>query len=199
MAGFEPGLVSDRKGHTLHLTARAGARSRFGRPCAGEIYDMVRYLGIGVIGVICVVLAGCGGDGGETQPVATAAPAAPGHPARPVPGRLLAIQRLGGKVATSETLTVDLSGAATLDRRHGGAGRRTERFRITPERMSVIRRALARLQAHPPHERGDDPARVTYTLWASGHSYQAQEGLLERRERPLFRALDGVIDGEARE
>lgn len=64
--------------------------------------------------------------------------------------------------------------------------------------MSEIRRALARLQAHPPRDRGDDPARVTYTLWASGQSYQAQEGLLERRERPLFRALDGVIDGEAR-
>ena len=64
--------------------------------------------------------------------------------------------------------------------------------------MRVIRRALARLQAHPPHEPAGDPARATYTLWASGHTYQAQEGLLGRRERPLFRALDGVIDGEAR-
>lgn len=70
---------------------------------------MVRYLGIAVI---CAVLSGCGGDGGEKRPVASAAP---GHPARPAPGRLLAIQRLGGKVATSETLTVDRNGAATLD------------------------------------------------------------------------------------
>jgi hypothetical protein len=157
---------------------------------------MVRYLWVVVI---CVLLGGCGGKADEKRSVATAASAAPGHPARPAPGRLLAIQRLGGKVATSETLTVELDGAATLDRRHGGAGRRTERFRIIPQRMGVIRRALERLQAHPPNERAGDPARVTYTLWASGHSYRAQEGLLGRRERPLFHALDGVIDGQARE
>jgi hypothetical protein len=156
---------------------------------------MVRYMAA----VICVLLAGCGGATDETRPVATTATAAPGHPARPAPGRLLAIQRLGGKVATSETLTVDLDGAATLDRRHGGAGRRTEHFRITPERMRVIRRALERLQAEPPRDRADDPARVTYTLWASGHSYLAQEGRVARQARSLFHALDGVIDGEARE
>src|SRR5215212_3433586 len=102
---------------------------------------MVRYLGILAIGVL---LGGCGGAADEPRPAATAASAAPGHPARPAPGRLLAVQRLGGKVATSETLTVEVDGAATLDRRHGGAGRRTERFRITSERMRVIRRALER-------------------------------------------------------
>jgi hypothetical protein len=124
--------------------------------------------------------------------------AATAHPARPASGRLLALQRLGGAVATSETLYVDRDGAAALDRRHGGAGRRVEHFRITRERMRVIRGALERLQAHPPRERADDPARVTYTLWAGGQGYRAQRGRTGRG-RPLFRALDGVIDGQGRE
>lgn len=150
----------------------------------------MRYL---PIAVLCLLLAGCGGDAAERQPVATAA-----HPARPAPGRLLAVQRLGGKVATSETLLLERDGAATLDRRHGGAGRRTEHFRITQGRMSLIRRALARLQARPPKDPPDDLTKVTYTLWASGRSYRTHEGRVDRRERPLFRALDGVIDGQAR-
>jgi hypothetical protein len=152
---------------------------------------MVRYL---LVLVICALVGGCGGDADEQRPVATAAPE---HPARPAPDRLLALQRLGGKVATSETLTVERDGAAMVDRRHGGAGRRVERFHITAQRLRVIRRALARLQAHPPHERAEDPALVTYTLWAGGHSYRAQEGRLGPRARPLFHVLDGVIDGRA--
>ena len=77
--------------------------------------------------------------------------------ASPAPGRLLALQRLGGVVATSETLYIGRDGAAALDRRHGGAGRRVEHFRITRERMAVIRRGLERLRAHPPREYADDP------------------------------------------
>jgi hypothetical protein len=72
-----------------------------------------------------------------------------------------------------------------------------ERFHIIAQRLRVIRQALARLQAHPPRERAEDPALVTYTLWAAGHSYRAQEGRLGPRERPLFHVLDGVIDGRA--
>ena len=121
------------------------------------------------------------------------------HAASPAPDRLLALQRLGGVVATSETLYVERDGAASLDRRHGGAGRRVEHFRITRERMAAIRRGLERLRAHPPREYADDPDRVAYTLWASGHSYRAQPGRMDRREQPLFRALEGVIDGQARE
>jgi hypothetical protein len=159
---------------------------------------MVRYLGAAA--TICVLLAGCGGAGGDRRPAATAAPtAAEEHPASPAAGRLLAVQRLGGVVATSETLYVDRDGSATLDRRHGGAGRRIEHFHITRERMRAIRRGLRQVQAHPPRERADDPARVTYTLWASGHSYRAQQGLIERRARSLFRALEGVISGQAHE
>jgi hypothetical protein len=150
---------------------------------------MVRYL---LAAAICVLLAGCGSGEAARPPAATA------HPAGAAPGRLLAMQRLGGEVATSETLYIDRDGAAALDRRHGGAGRRVEHFRITRERMGVIRRALERLRAHPPRERADDPARVTYTLWAAGHSYRVQRGRLQGG-RPLFRALDGVIDGRGRE
>jgi hypothetical protein len=152
---------------------------------------MVRYL---LAGLVCLVFAACGGGGDEPRPVATS-----DHPARPAPGRLLAVQRLGGKVATSETLTVRRDGAATLDRRHGGAGRRTERFRITSERMRLIRRALARVHAHAHRQPPDDLERVTYTLWASGHSLRTHAGALDPRERTLFRALDGVIDGQGRE
>jgi hypothetical protein len=152
---------------------------------------MVRYL-LGA--AVCLLLAGCGGN--RTEPAATTAEA---HPARPAPGRLLAVQRLGGVVATSETLFVHRDGTAMLDRRHGGAGRRVERFRITPERLRVIRRGVAELRAYPPRERPDDPARVTYTLWAAGRSYRAQQGVMERRERPLFRALESVINGYSRE
>jgi hypothetical protein len=139
-----------------------------------------------------MALAGCGSGETERRAAATA------HPASSSPGRLLALQRLGGEVATSETLYIDRNGAASLDRRHGGAGRRVEHFRIAHERMRVIRRALGRLRARPPRERADDPALVTYTLWAAGRSYRVQQGHMERG-RPLFRALDGVIDGQGRE
>ncbi len=98
-----------------------------------------------------------------------------------------------------DRLYITRDGAAALDRRHGGAGRRVEHFRITRERMAVIRRGLERLRAHPPREYADDPDRVAYTLWASGHTYRAQPGRMDRRERPLFRALEGVINGQARE
>ena len=151
---------------------------------------MVRYPGIAVL---CVLLAGCGGDQGENR-AATPTP----HAASSAPDRLLALQRLGGVVATSETLYVERNGAASLDRRHGGAGRRVEHFHITGERMAVIRRGLERLRARPPREYADDPDRVAYTLWASGHSYRAQPGRMDRREQLLFRALEGVIDGQAR-
>jgi len=152
---------------------------------------MVRYLGI--FG-ICVLLAGCGGDQGEKR-AATPTP----HAASPAPDRLLALQRLGGVVATSETLYVERDGAASLDRRHGGAGRRVEHFHISGSRMAEIRRGLKRLRAHPPREYADDPDRVAYTLWASGHAYRAQPGRMDEREQRLFRALEGVIDGQARE
>jgi hypothetical protein len=65
--------------------------------------------------------------------------------------------------------------------------------------MDAIRRGLERLRTHPPREYADDPDRVAYTLWASGHSYRAQPGRMDRREQRLFRALEGVIDGQARE
>jgi hypothetical protein len=152
---------------------------------------MVRYLGVAVI---CLLVAGCGGDQGEKR-AATPTP----HAASPAPGRLLALQRLGGVVATSETLYIERDGAAALDRRHGGAGRRVEHFHIARERMGAIRQGLERLRAHPPREYADDPDRVAYTLWASGHSYRAQPGRMDRREQALFRALEGVIDGQARE
>ncbi len=152
---------------------------------------MVRYL---AIAVICLVLAGCGGDQADKR---AAAPTP--HAAGPAPDRLLALQRLGGVVATSETLYIARDGAASLDRRHGGAGRRVEHFRISGERMAMIRRGLERLRAHPPREYADDPDRVAYTLWASGHAYRAQPGRMDRREQRLFRALEGVIDGQARQ
>jgi len=151
---------------------------------------MVRYLGIAVV---CALLAGCG-DQGEKR-AATPTP----HAAASAPDRLLALQRLGGVVATSETLYVERDGAAALDRRHGGAGRRVEHFHITGERMAVIRRGLERLRSRPPREYADDPDRVAYTLWASGRAYRAQPGRMDRREQRLFRALEGVIDGQARE
>jgi hypothetical protein len=154
----------------------------------------VRYLRVAVI---CILLAGCGGEADERRQVATVAPTE--HPASPAPGRLLALQRLGGVVATSETLYVERDGAAALDRRHGGAGRRVEHFHISRERMGVIRRGIEQLRAHPPREYADDPDRVAYTLWTSGHAYRAQQGRMGRREQPLFRALEGVIDGQARE
>jgi hypothetical protein len=143
---------------------------------------------------VCLLLAGCGSDQAEKR-AATPTP----HAASPAPDRLLALQRLGGVVATSETLYVERDGAASLDRRHGGAGRRVEHFHITGERMAVIRRGLDRLRAHPPREYADDPDRVAYTLWASGRAYPAQPGRMGRREQRLFRALEGVIDGQARE
>ena len=151
---------------------------------------MVRYLAA----VICLLLTGCGGDQGESR-AATPTP----HTADAAPARLLALQRLGGVVATSETLYVERDGTASLDRRHGGAGRRVEHFHISGERMAVIRRGLERLRAHPPREYADDPDRVAYTLWASGHAYRAQPGRMDRSEERLFRALEGVIDGQARE
>jgi hypothetical protein len=168
----------------------------FASASRGYWNGMLRYLGV----LLCLLVLGCGGapakGPGAARPVAsdTARPAAAATPRAP---KLLTVQRHGGRTATLDFLTVYRDGTASVDKRYGGGGRRKEQFRITSERLRVIRRALRRLTRSLPTRKA--PAgSVTFLLRASGRVYVAQEGALGRRERPLFRALDGVIAGEGR-
>ena len=139
--------------------------------------------------VICAVLLGCGGQTRDAP--------LPAASSKPEVATLLTVQRNGGKTASLDLLTVRRDGSAELDKRYGGAGRRRSTFRITKARMAQIRRGL-RAFPRRSSKASAPKGSVTFLLRFEGRDHVAQEGALSARERPLIRALDGVIAGKGR-
>lgn len=143
--------------------------------------------------VATVVLVGCGG-GAAT--VTTSPPAKRATPRAPV---LVSGQRNGGALsATLDAVLVRADGWTRLDKRHGGAGRRYDDFRLRADAMRRLRAALARLPARPPHDAATTGRGASYLLRYRGITYYAVADAVPRALRPAIDALQDIIDGGGR-
>jgi hypothetical protein len=140
-----------------------------------------------------VTLVGCGG-GAAT--VATSPPAKRAATRAPV---LVSGQRNGGALsATLDAVLVRADGWTRLDKRHGGAGRRYDDFRLRGDAMRRLRGALARLPARPPHDAAATGRGASYLLRYRGTTYYAVADAVPRALRPAIDALQDIIDGGGR-
>jgi hypothetical protein len=138
-------------------------------------------------------LVGCGG-GAAT--VTTSPPAKRATPRAPV---LVSGQRNGGALsATLDAVLVRADGWTRLDKRHGGAGRRYDDFRLRADAMRRLRAALARLPARPPHDAAATGRGASYLLRYRGITYYAVADAVPRALRPAIDALQDIIDGGGR-
>jgi hypothetical protein len=154
----------------------------------------VRYL---PFATLVAVLAGCGasGSGGATGGAAT--PSAK-HAATRAPV-LMTGQRNGGALsATLDAVLVRTDGWTRVDKRHGGAGRRYDDFRLRADAMRRLRAALARLPARPPRDAGSTGRGASYLLRYHGATYYAVADAVPRALRPAIDALQAIIDGGER-
>lgn len=143
--------------------------------------------------VATVVLVGCGG-GAAT--VTTSPPAKRATARAPV---LVSGQRNGGALsATLDAVLVRADGWTRLDKRHGGAGRRYDDFRLRADAMRRLRAALARLPARPPHDAATTGRGASYLLRYRGITYYAVADAVPRALRPAIDALQDIIDGGGR-
>jgi hypothetical protein len=150
----------------------------------------VRYL---LAVVATVVLVGCGG-GAAT--VTTSPPAKRATARAPV---LVSGQRNGGALsATLDAVLVRADGWTRLDKRHGGAGRRYDDFRLRADAMRRLRAALARLPARPPRDAAATGRGASYLLRYRGMTYYAVADAVPRALRPAIDALQDIIDGGGR-
>jgi hypothetical protein len=149
----------------------------------------VRYL------LAVAVTAGLVGCGGATT--VTTSPQAKRAAARaPV---LVSGQRNGGALsATLDAVLVRADGWTRLDKRHGGAGRRYDDFRLRADTMRRLRAALARLPARPPHDAAATGRGASYLLRYRGTTYYAVADAVPRPLRPAIDALQDIIDGGGR-
>jgi hypothetical protein len=139
------------------------------------------------------VLVGCGG-GAAT--VTTSPPAKRAIARAPV---LVSGQRNGGALsATLDAVLVRADGWTRLDKRHGGAGRRYDDFRLRADAMRRLRAALARLPARPPHDAAATGRGASYLLRYRGITYYAVADAVPRALRPAIDALQDIIDGGGR-
>jgi hypothetical protein len=139
------------------------------------------------------VLVGCGG-GAAT--VTTSPPAKRATARAPV---LVSGQRNGGALsATLDAVLVRADGWTRLDKRHGGAGRRYDDFRLRGDAMRRLRAALARLPARPPHDAAATGRGASYLLRYRGITYYAVADAVPRALRPAIDALQDIIDGGGR-
>jgi hypothetical protein len=138
-------------------------------------------------------LVGCGG-GAAT--VTTSPPAKRATARAPV---LVSGQRNGGALsATLDAVLVRADGWTRLDKRHGGAGRRYDDFRLRADAMRRLRSALARLPARPPHDAAATGRGASYLLRYRGITYYAVADAVPRALRPAIDALQDIIDGGGR-
>jgi hypothetical protein len=139
------------------------------------------------------VLVGCGG-GAAT--VTTSPPAKRATARAPV---LVSGQRNGGALsATLDAVLVRTDGWTRLDKRHGGAGRRYDDFRLRADAMRRLRAALERLPARPPHDAAATGRGASYLLRYRGITYYAVADAVPRALRPAIDALQDIIDGGGR-
>lgn len=143
--------------------------------------------------VATAVLLGCGGSAAT---VTTSPPAKRASPRAPV---LVSGQRNGGALsATLDAVLVRADGWTRLDKRHGGAGRRYDDFRLRADAMRRLRAALARLPARPPHDSAATGRGASYLLRYRGMTYYAVADAVPRALRPAIDALQDIIDGGGR-
>jgi hypothetical protein len=158
------------------------------------MYDTVRYL---ALAVVIGVLAGCGGSASDGS-----TPSAASHSVKRSGMRapvLVSGQRNGGALsATLDAVLVRTDGWTRLDKRHGGAGRRYDDFRLRADAMRRLRAALARLPAHPPHDAATTGRGASYLLRYRGETYYAVAEKVPRALRPAVDALQAIIDGGGR-
>ena len=139
------------------------------------------------------VLVACGG-GAATVP--TGPPAKRAAVRAPV---LVSGQRNGGALsATLDAVLVRADGWTRLDKRHGGAGRRYDDFRLRADAMRRLRAALARLPARPPHSAAATGRGASYLLRYRGTTYYAVADAVPRTLRAAIDALQDIIDGGGR-
>jgi hypothetical protein len=153
----------------------------------------MRYLALAaVIGV----LVGCGGSGSNRS-----SPSSASHPAKR-PARapvLVAGQRNGGALsATLDAVLVRTDGSTRVDKRHGGAGRRYNDFRLRADALRRLRAALARLPARPPRDSAATGRGASYLLRYREKTYYAVADKVPRALRPTIDALQAIIDGGGR-
>lgn len=143
--------------------------------------------------VATVVLVGCGGG----APTVTTSP--PAKRATPRATVLVSGQRNGGALsATLDAVLVRADGWTRLDKRHGGAGRRYDDFRLRADAMRRLRAALARLPARPPRDAAATGRGASYLLRYRGMTYYAVADAVPRALRPAIDALQDIIDGGGR-
>jgi hypothetical protein len=154
----------------------------------------VRYL---LLAAIVGALVGCGGSGSGGS-TGSAAGAAAKRAAKRAPV-LVSGQRNGGALsATLDAVLVRADGWTRLDKRHGGAGRRYDDFRLRADAMRRLRAALARLPARPPHDSAATGRGASYLLRYRGMTYYAVADAVPRALRPAIDALQDIIDGGGR-
>jgi len=156
----------------------------------------VRYL---LLVTFVALLVGCGASGsGRSTGATTNAPARPAASAHRAPV-LLTGQRNGGALsATLDAVLVRTDGWTRLDKRHGGAGRRYDDFRLRADAMRRLRAALARLPARPPHSAAATGRGASYLLRYRGTTYYAVADAVPRTLRAAIDALQDIIDGGGR-
>jgi hypothetical protein len=154
----------------------------------------VRYL---LLTAFVVALAGCGGsDAG--QATGSASNPAPKRTAKRAPV-LVSGQRNGGALsATLDAFLVRTDGWTRVDKRHGGAGRRYDDFRLRADALRRLRAALARLPARPPRDSAATGRGASYLLRYRETTYYAVADKVPRALRPTIDALQAIIDGGGR-
>ena len=150
----------------------------------------MRYL---LVIAVAAVLAGCGGsESGGTQSAPAKRPAA----RAPV---LVTAQRNGGALsATLDAVLVRTDGWTRVDKRHGGAGRRYDDFRLRADALRRLRTALARLPDRPPDSSAVTGRGASYLLRYRGKTYYAVADKVPPALRPVVDALQAIIDGGGR-
>ena len=151
----------------------------------------MRPLAIAVLLSLVLALAACGGKDRRST-TGTAAP-----PNRPKPV-LVDFQRNGGLAATLDHLRVYRDGTAVLDKRYGGAGRRTTPIRLRPAVLARLRTALDHLPDRLAVARGGTRNGATYLLRSGPRTLAAAEGAVPAGAAPAFTLLNAITDGSGR-
>lgn len=108
-------------------------------------------------------------------------------------------QRNGGALsATLDAVLVRADGWTRVDKRHGGAGRRFDDFRLRSDALHRLRAALARLPSRPPRSSAATGRGASYLLRYRGITYYAVADDVPPALRPAIAALQDIIDGGGR-